>query len=297
LVAPRFDLRPPPQMAADSRFGGIQAPESATGESPQKKSSLDLTCRVWTTRQNGIRIATNLTTLPIPIDMDVFYATPPVFSRETIPSRVARVAVNRETGETEAVTVGKIRVGRTPIEIFRRKALLESLEIALQEDGEKRLDGRVAVNYLDYDIGIGIGGNVGQTQIKLSSEPPLPENQIVAVLLFGRPLRELDESEKESAANLSAAMADAVLGASSLYFLANTPIESVGYDPDKKRVTANLALGGGATLELGAPSEQGAGIGVKKRLSRDWTFRSEVERVGASSTRTVSAFIEWLKRF
>jgi hypothetical protein len=134
--------------------------------------------------------------------------------------------------------------------------------------------------------------------VRFISDPPLDDNQIVSVLLFGRPQHELGDEEQNSVANTKAAMADAVLGLGSLYFLASTPIESVGYDPDTGRVIARVGLGGGASIELGAGgNEAGSGVGFRKRISKDFTFRSDVETLGATGRQTVSALIEWVKRF
>jgi hypothetical protein len=166
----------------------------------------------------------------------------------------------------------------------------------LRKSGAQVVDGKLAVSYLEYDIDIELVGEVREPEIRLSSMPPLERNQIISVLIFGRPLSDLDEDEKQSVGNLNAAFAEAALGISSLYLLASTPIESVGYDPDRELVTANVGLGGGASLELGAGGA-GSSVGIRKRLSREFIFRSEVERLGSTSKQTVSALIEWVKRF
>jgi hypothetical protein len=59
-----------------------------------------------------------------------------------------------------------------------------------------------------------------------------------------------------------------------------------------------MVLGGGASIELGAgEGHAGSGVGFRKRLSRDFTFRSDVETLGSSGRQTVTALIEWVKRF
>jgi hypothetical protein len=188
-------------------------------------------------------------------------------------------------------------VGQTPIELFKRSATVQNIRVDLLGSGDNRLNGIVGISYGDYAITILLLGQVSDPQVRFISDPPLDDNQIVSVLLFGRPPYELGSDEKNSVANTKAAMADAVLGLGSLYFLASTPIESVGYDPDSGRVIARVGLGGGASIELGAGANSGSGVGFRKRLSKDFTFRSDVETLGSTGRQTVSALIEWVKRF
>jgi hypothetical protein len=330
LSAPRFEMAPPPQMALDARFAPIQkvngkpVPEA---EAPKKGKPLDLTVRIATTRPEAIRIATNMTKTAIPIGLNLKFesegargrlrpvpiksgVTGPLLTRgqphlgsqsgaTSAPIRESQAAnVRNANGESgPASLTGDIHVGGVPIEVFKRVAKLEKFNVTMRPDGQRVLDGLISVHSPDYEIHVIVAGTEGQPQILFESDPPLSDNQIIAVLLFGRPLSDLDESEQESVSNLNAAVTDAVLGVGSLYFLANSPVESIGYDPDHKRVTAKVALGGGTTLEIGGLAGQGSGVGVRKKLSREWVLRSDVEQLGPTNARTVSAFLEWVKRF
>jgi hypothetical protein len=296
LSAPRFDLRAPPPFKPDSRFGPIReqaraelAESQSTGdvsyrvthvaENPTSANSFriqpDLQLHIVTTAPQAIRIATNLTEAPIPVDLDLKYIL--------------------STSPAQPLT-GFVVVGRTPVNLFKRNAVVDGLRMDLLPSGEKKLRGRVNVAYLDYKITLLVTGLMSHPQIKFLSDPPLEDNQILAALLFGRPLNQLGDDQKSSVSHLSAAFADAALSISSLYLLASTPIESLGYDPDRAVVVARMGLGGGTTLELGGGTDSST-VGIRKRLSQNFIFSSDVETVMASGKRTVLALVEWIKRF
>lgn len=310
LSAPRFDLRAPPPLKPDGRFGPIEKPVRVADEKA-KSEPMDFKLRIMTGAPQAIQIATNLTKSPIPLSLDVTYdgnvrdteidedpsrgpASP--FARDV--HVLAREELERKTDETRSPVTGWVTVGRTPVDLFKRNAVLEELRVDLLETGDNRVNGRVSVSYLEYTIRMLVMGAMREPQVRFYSDPPLDDDQIVSVLLFGRPSRELGEDEQASVASLQAAFTDAVLSVSSLYLLASTPVESVGYDPEKQRVTARVGLGGGTSLELGGGSaERGSGVGIRKRLSSDFLFRSDVETLGTSGKRTISALIEWVKKF
>ena len=230
-----------------------------------------------------MKIATNLTKTAIPLSLDVLYN--------------GRV-VTEKVGPNSSPVSGWVVVGRTPVDLFKRNAVLEEMRVDLLSSGDNRVNGRVSVSYLEYTIQMLVMGAMREPHVRFYSEPPLDDDQIVSVLLFGRPSHELGEDEKTSVASLNAALTDAVLSVSSLYLLASTPVESVGYDPEKGRVTARVGLGGGTSLELGGGGkEQGSGVGIRKRLTQDILFRSEVETLGTTGKRTLSALVEWVKKF
>ena len=316
LSAPRFDLRIPPQFIPDSRFGPIdraamQDPPKL--EKAKKSEPMDLKFRIRTTAPKSIQIATNLTKAAIPISLDVTYDEksgivypedlPPPPSRGPAsinkeisrPGSGANLRTANKAPKAPAVT-GWVSVGQVPIELFRREATVQEVRVDLTPSGTQRLNGLVQLNYLDYDINVLLLGTTAQPTVKLTSDPPLADQDIMGVLLFGRGPNELDDDQRDSAANARAAFANATLGLSSLYLLASTPIESVGYDAERDLVTAKVGLGGGASVELGGNAEASA-VGFRKRLTREFVFRSDVETIGSSGKRTISALIEWVKRF
>ena len=317
LSAPKFDLRAPPRFTPDSRFGPLNPqlndnpPVLAKGK---KVEPLDIDVRIHTTRDKAIQIATNLTKAPIPITLDVTYhdqtatvaapnqpplplrspavvSTVPVNAGSTLPPGVAAPA------NTQPSMIGWVTIGHTPIDLFHRDANVEEMRVDLLPSGVQRVNGTVAINYLDYKIHVLVNGTTSAPAVKLISDPPLSDQNILAVLIYGHAPDELNDDQKSSVANAQAAFANATLGISSLYLLASTPIESVGYDPEKNVVTAKVGLGGGASLELGGGTSNST-AGFKKRLSKNFVFRTDVESNAASTgQKTVSALLEWVRRF
>lgn len=274
LAAPRLEITGIPALKPDSRFapGALQEKEPSLEEG--KKAAL-LQVRVKTSAPDAIRISTNLTKRPIPIGLDLHY---------------------RDLSGDRSRTTGWVMVGATPVEIFRRQGRIEELRFELAESGSPKVLGRLSTSVHHYDISIFIRGDVENPNVVLESEPPLERDQILSVLLFGRPLEDLGDLERSSVTDMEAAMANAALGLASLYYFANTPIESVTYDPNRQILTAQVGLGGGASVAFGKGSA-GSVVGFEKRLSREFVFRSDVERLAASGAQTVSALIEWVKRF
>lgn len=279
LTAPRIDLAKPPRLTPDRRFGPLDERPRRTDLSAQTPSAsgtpkMRLYLRVKTARPGAILITSNLAKSPLPLEVDLTY------------------------DNVEKQTIGVLTVGETPLEIFRRNAVLDFLKVKLTREGQGQLQGLARVNDLEYRISIHLEGTVREPRLRFASDPPLPDDQILAVLLFARPMEELATEQRGSVANVRAAFADAALGLSSLFLLANTPVESVGYDVERELVTVNVGLGGGAAIQLGArPGEKGNSIGFRKRLSPHLIFRTDFESLGDSDKKIMSALLEWSKRF
>jgi len=131
----------------------------------------------------------------------------------------------------------------------------------------------------------------------LQSEPPLPQEQLMAALLYGQPLDSLDPESQSSVGNAQAALADGVLNLASIFALASTPIQSVGYDPQKGVATMKVRIAEGTSLNLGASSSEIQEIGVRKKIGSHWSVSTQVENDPITSDRTVSAFLEWALRY
>lgn len=269
LAAPRYDVRTPPKLIPDRRFGPIES-ELRVSSRPA-----NVRLRIKTIHPASVRINTNLTSHAVPIGMDIVYD---------------------EESEAESKTTGWLTVGTTPVDVFRRQATVEEMRLDFLESGLRRILVRVGVTYNDYDISVFVAGEASDPEILLVSEPPLDSDQILAVLLFGRPLNELADEERSSVTDVEAAFANAALGVASLYYLSRTPIESISYDPHRQRLTAQVGIGAGASIEFGRGADSSV-VGFQKRLSREFVFRSDVEKLGTTGEQTVSALVEWVKRF
>jgi hypothetical protein len=271
LNLPRMNAAVPPRLFPDRRI----RKDASLVEEP-KPSNVKFDVGVKTHRE-PIRIASNLTEAPIPIHL------------------------NLKMSDSGSIS-GNVRVHEFPAELFRREARFKFLNLDISEPvAESRIDGRVDVDYTDISIQILMLGSVGKPVVRFTSNPPLPEDQVVAALLFGRRLEQLDSEENASVGDTRAALADSALGLASMYALASTPIESVGYDSTSGEVSARLRLGEGTSLRLGGKGGEGVNqVGIRRRLGSKWTLETEIEpsivnpQAGASAA---TATLEWRLRY
>lgn len=305
LALPRAELRSPPQLSSDARFHPRNTPRKLA-QMKNIPSTFFYEIGVRTLRSGALQLQTNLSKSPIPISLDYHIA-----KRESLPkssqprgefqgsrSATTQAAVNNGSAKAPAtLNYGVVTVGHTDLELFNRNAWIDSLQVNLTPKGEKDLHGTIHVKYVDYEVTVTVAGTTEKPIVQMESDPPLPQDQILGVLLFGRPLSDLEASQKSSVSQLNAAVTDAVLGLSSLYFLASTPVESIGYDPDTQLVTAKVGIGGGTSIELGGGENKLAAVGLRKRLARDWVLKSYVEQSGQTEQKTVTAYVEWARRF
>lgn len=302
LSLPRLELSAPPRILPDSRFKkGLATRMPARlrarvpTRAPPRIPPMDFRVRIATAAEGRLQLATNLTKAPLPITLKYSLES----GRRLSPLRpVVQLRPSpQNSGESRTVSYGQVRIGRTPLELLRRDANIESFQLDLGKDGTRRINGRLSVVYPDYSIGILLHGSVDQPTVRFESDPPLEENQIISVLLFGKPMDQLTGDQQESVSQLDAAVADAVLSFSSLYILAKTPIESIGYDPGRGMVTAQVPLGTGTSLNLGRSGSGSTEIGLRRKLTRNWVLNTSVEDGAEQDGRVMSAFVEWVKRF
>ncbi len=271
LELPRLDWSAPPPLFPDSRIRqSIKTIKNV--ESQKSHSAFHYQLTFHTDPKQPAKIISNLAQSPIPVRIDL------------------------KIGDSTPLQ-GIIKIDGFPTEVFRRQAKIDHFLLGLSSPSqESTIYGLVSVNYADYLIIIKIDGTLDKPQIHLSSEPSLPETQLIAVLLFGRPLDELDSDQGNSVGSTRAALTDGAIGLASFYVLASTPIESVGYDPTTGQVMAKVRLGDGTSLNLGRDADSSK-VGIRKRLGKFWTIETSV---GANATRTgevATAYLQWSHRY
>ncbi|MBF0104393.1 MAG: translocation/assembly module TamB domain-containing protein [Deltaproteobacteria bacterium] len=195
---------------------------------------------------------------------------------------------------------GKISVLKFPAVFFRRRATVDHLDLVLHEDHSLvELDGQVTVQYADYTIFIKLMGTVERPSLIFNSSPPLSKENIMSVLLYGEPYDELDFDQSASVNDAYTAMADKAISLFSLFALASTPIQRIGYNPLTKEFSAKFKLGKGTSLNLNK-SDTKQQIGLQKRLGKGWLIRTLYEdtkdKTGQGKNNG-TALIEWNKRY
>jgi hypothetical protein len=270
LALPRLDLAVPPRLFPDSRIRKTaQWREEHTEKSGPSAFSYQGTIR--TPPDKPVFILSNLSKDPVPIHLDL------------------------SIGDS-APLAGKIQIRNYPVELFRRKATVENLALMLESPTKlSPIQGSVKISYADYVVTVTLGGTIEKPLVHLTSEPPLPENQLIAVLLFGQPLEELDQEQSDSVGNTRAAFAEGAVGLASLYVLASTPIQSINYDPESRSISAKIRLGDGTSLTLGSDTG-GALVGLRRRLSSSWSVETDLTNV-LNTGGVASAYLQWSRKY
>lgn len=269
LVVPRFDLKSPPGLMPDPRIKG-----SISVSDEKTEPSLTYHIEITTSTERPVRLLTSIARKSaIPLD------------------------VNLVLTETEGAK-GTLKVLPFELELFRRKATLKRFRVKLASDAERsQVDGEVVVPYTDYTVQILILGQLKEPQIKFTSEPPLPEDKVIATLLFGRPPEELDNAEAAAVGGTRAAVADSAISLASMYLLASSPVESVGYNPVSRVFRAKIRLTDGTSLNIGSNLSELNMVGFRKRLAPHWSIVTTLENPLDPLERTVTAFLEWSKGY
>jgi hypothetical protein len=270
LEMPFIDVSGIPQVKMDPRILASPAEkhEAAEEASPESQDrEMEVNVRIHTV-ENPIRIYPGPDEEPIPIALDLAFSP----------------------------FHGEIQVRTFDVEFFRRKATIERFVLTRHEGSSIfDLDGLVLYNTADAEVEIRILGTVDKPQLSFTSEPPMEEEEIIGVLIYGKMPSELDPEESESAGNMQTAVASGAFGLASLYLFASTPVEYVGFDPVTQLYSVKVRLASGASMEVGRSEvEESQYLVVRKRLGSHWALETEIRDEEQTS---VTTFLEWFNRF
>jgi hypothetical protein len=260
----------PPQFAPDRRFKNTPYGGKTEAASDKKESELDLSLHLEALNEKALHLRTNLLDEPLRLNFDL-----------TIEKG------NLKTGFVEALPL--------KTKVFKRPIQLENMRVSFSFPKSPVIKGSILFPLPEYRITLNIEGPVSEPRYSFSSVPPLPQNDIYAVLLFGRPLSELGTEDKNSAQKTNQILSQGILSLSVLYFLAGSPVEYVGYDPDSKNATAQIGLGGKNSLRVGGGSEGVNSTGVRRSLGKGWyidTSAQSSSSLSDSNSRNYGVMLE-----
>lgn len=271
LDLPPLSIEKIPPIFPDSR---ILASDRDRKTAADDESTFLYRFRIKTAGARSLVLSTNFAKAPVPVELDL-------------------------TLQSYKPMSGEIKFGGAPLEVFRRNAALQSATLNFPgTDLPPTLKADLKVRYAEYTVFVHFFGTTERPDFFLTSDPPLSEQDALSVLLFGRTASEIDSSESESLAGTRAAIANRAIGLASMYLLATTPIESVGYDPVANTVSTRVRLRDGTTLSVKSGTRGVAGLGIKQSLGGPWSIRTEIENLEQQQTeRSASAVLEWSKRY
>lgn len=271
LHLPRISKKlKPPQFIPDRRIvNGPFGPKS-TPPPGQEKKTLDLTMHLSALADNALHFKTNLLDEDLRLNFDLLI----------------------DSGNLKS---GFIQVLPLKTKVFKRPIHVKSMKINFDNPTEPLLDGVLYFPLPEYKITLNLEGPVSDPRHSFSSQPPLSQNDIFAVLLFGRPMAELDPEDKTGAQKTNQLLAQGILSLGVLYFLAGSPVEFIGYDPDTKSATAQIGLGSKTSLRVGGGSEKANSTGVRRSLGKGWfldTSAQSSSSLSESNTRSYGVMLE-----
>lgn len=201
---------------------------------------------------------------------------------------------NNAQGESS----GFVRFEPFAITYLRRRINVERLQITLSEDDKNDfpVGGRFRIDQTSYKIFADVGGTTSSPIVQLNSEPFLPRNEIISVLLYNRTSDSLVSADSETVGSFEAALADRAIGLFGLWAFASTPIRSFSYNAVTHVYTATVELADGLTAGVGTNWERNASLEVRKRVSRRWVLTASWSPNQANE-QIGKLVLQWEKRF
>ncbi len=267
IQLPYIEAQRPPNIGWDSR---IKSKPAKVEKKTAKKDLFDLNVHFKT--ENPLHLQTNLAKNDVPLMVDF---------RMDSKSLSAIVSANPFT-----------------LQLFRRKAEVKKFVVKTVPNSKTiELQGLIEYPTSDALIQIHLSGKSSSPSVEFTSDPPLPKNEILSLLIFGR--RSVNADEETTVGNTETAFSNGAFGLASLYLFASTPIESVNYNPANQSYSVRVRLPGGVSAEYGSSfgEESSQSVTLRKRLGRHWMLSTEWESFAQGSSQTVSTFLEWFTRF
>lgn len=251
---------PARDAAVDARHAGVAKPAPAPAD-------YDFTVRT----SSPVVLLTNLLKSPVPVSIDI-RARP-------------------------AGASGTVKIESFDMKVLRQNARVDHITLKPGAPGAPaEIDGKLVYKRNAVTVDILILGTTAKPTVVFESDPPMSQNEIVALLLYGKSPDELDADQKSSAGNASAAMTSGAFGLASLFLFASTPVESVSYDAASSSYEVKFKLPGGATLAVGSNLKESKTLGLRKRLARHWEIQTEADS-GEGERGAITTFLQWFERY
>jgi len=266
LSLPRFGYTALPSLFPDPRM------KDPSKTPAQKRGDLRYRLKIKTPPEKPARFVSNLAkeNIPLALDLDL----------------------------DEKKMGGTVKVGKTQLDFFRRNARIEKFDLTLSDPRDNSVvDGNIRVLYADYTIDVLIVGTIKRPRVILQSDPPLGQEQILSVLLYGRTFEDLNANNATSVSAVSAALADRAIALGSLFLLASSPIESIRYDPGTGTFGAKVRIASGTSLDFQTQEGRTQQFGLRKNLKGNWMLNTYFENDSETNKQKAGALLEWYKRY
>jgi len=149
-----------------------------------------------------------------------------------------------------------------------------------------------------YTVDAVVGGTVAKPSLSLRSDPSLDQTDILALLLFGKPTKDLNRGEeaslKQNALDVTGGFAAARIGSAVAEAIGLDKIGLGEIDFNGGRVGFGRYIGGQTYVTVGQElaGERGQEVTVEYQLAPDWKIESSTTSKGASEVDLI-----WQKRY
>lgn len=255
LQLPRLSKKSlPPQFLPDSR---IKTPEMKKQEQKQAqeeatKKNVNLSMNLEALGENALQVRTNLL------------------------DEILRLNFDLKIREGE-LKDGFVQILPLETTVFKRPIHVSFLKIIFDYPLDPVINARIVFPLPEYKITLNLEGPLSNPRHSFSSEPPLPQNDIYSVLLFGRPMSDLATDDKAAASRTNQLLSQGILSLSVLYFFAGSPVEYIGYDPETRGATAQIGLGSKSSVRVGRGASGSTSTSVRRSLGKGWYLDTSVQ--------------------
>lgn len=276
LEMPQLKIDEPlPQVLSDKRIQDdlLYVKDEALGES--EPLPVELALNIRTPPERPVLIITHQTPRPVPLDIDLAVV-----------------------GDRAQVS-GNVAVNDYDVSFLKKKATIEHIRVVLDPASESPgLDGLIVFRDPDFKIELKLKGTVERPFYVLESTPPRTPSELLSMILFEGDSDALADENLKTVEDTRAAMVDGAIGLVSMYYLASTPIDSVGYNPYTGVFRARVKLAQGLSLTVGSDLEGSTQqVGLRKRLTENWSFETTAETDEETNETRGVALFKWGKRY
>lgn len=199
---------------------------------------------------------------------------------------------------SESAMQGRVDIENHVMSLFRRNVMVRRLTLNFDPITEQRLlSGLLEFDHANASVKMRLSGSIQHPTMIFESEPPIPDSEIYAGLLFGGSTDTLSSNSLRSIEEARAAFTDGAISLLSMYYLASTPIESIGYNPYNRHFVARVRLPNGLLLSIGQSQTDGSELSLKKRIGRNWTIETKATKDQATGENRGQALLRWGRRY
>lgn len=197
------------------------------------------------------------------------------------------IAVNKDRGDADVALLGDVRVVRGWLYLYNRR--FEPERGVVTFTGGRKIDPLLDVALTsridDYVVTTIVEGTASEPKLRFESEPSLEDADVLALLMFGRPIHDLGEGEKVAleqqavgiAANYAAGQLGRALG-DALGFRISELDVTKGLVGVGRYITPNTYV----SVQQSVTGKASRQVQVEHYLTPSWTLKTQADAEGES---------------